>query len=153
MPLCRRLQAPGAAVVQPPAPASRKDRYVSRPAPARRVGVRALWWVAATTAGVVAVGLTAAFGVPLAARASVGGLRLVLDGVLWLALAISTGSDMWTIAGTAGRAVAATFVTPQALGGTGGLLVLGAMALIGLRRLLMPRPGDAAPQTIEAPPR
>lgn len=112
---------------------------MSRPAPGRWVGARALWWVAASVAGAVLVGLGAAYGVPLAARASVGGLRLVLDGVLWLALAISTGADMWTIAGTAGRALAATFVTPQAIGGTGGLVVLGALAVVGLRRLLMPR--------------
>ncbi len=112
---------------------------MSRPAPVRWVGARALWWVAGSVAGIIVVGLGAAYGVPLAARASVGGLRLVLDGVLWLALAISTGADMWTIAGTAGRAVTATFVTPQAIGGTGGLVVLGALALVGLRRLLMPR--------------
>jgi hypothetical protein len=31
--------------------------------------------------------------------------------------------------------VAASLVTPQALGGTGGLLVLGALAVVGLRRL------------------
>jgi hypothetical protein len=111
-----------------------------------------MWW-GALAAGVVVVGLGAIFGLPLAARASVAGLRLVLDGVLWLALAISTGADMWTIAGTAGRAVAASFVTPQAIGGTGGLLVLGTMAFLGMRRLLTPKASEAPPQTIEAPPR
>jgi hypothetical protein len=100
-----------------------------------------LWWVVASAAGIIVVGLVAAYGVPLAARATVAGLRLVLDGVLWLAVALSTGADMWTVAGTAGRALAATFVTPQAIGGTGGLLVLGALAVIGLRRLLMPKAG------------
>ena len=81
---------------------------------------------------------------PLAARASVAGLRLVLDGVLWLALAISTGADMWTIAVTAGRALAASFAAPQAIGGTGGLLLLGTMAFLGMRRLLTPKPSEAS---------
>jgi hypothetical protein len=60
---------------------------------------------------------------------------MVLDGVLWLALAFSTGADLWQIAGTAGKALASSLVTPQAIGGTSGLVILGALALVGLRRL------------------
>ena len=56
---------------------------------------------------------------------SSGGCGLALDGVLWLAVAITTGTDVWTIAGTAGKAVASSLVTPQAIGGTGGLLAWG----------------------------
>jgi hypothetical protein len=128
-----------AAVVQPPAPASRKDSYVSRPSFGRRVGSRAWRWGASTVIGAVLSAVVAVYGLPLAARAFVWGLRVALDGVLWLALSMSTGADLWTIAGTAGRAVAATLVTPQAVGGTGGLLVLAALAFVGLRRLFESR--------------
>jgi hypothetical protein len=99
------------------------------------LGRRALRWVAVVVAGAVVAGFGVVFGLPLLARGFVWGLRIALDGVLWLAVAITTGTDVWTIAGTAGRAVAASLVTPQAIGGTGGLLLLGALAVVGLRRL------------------
>ena len=99
------------------------------------LGRRALRWAAIGLAGVVVAGLGVVFGLPLLARGFVWGLRAALDGVLWVAVAISTGTDVWTIAGTAGRALASSLVTPQAIGGTGGLLVLGALAVVGLRRL------------------
>jgi hypothetical protein len=99
------------------------------------LGRRALRWVGVVGAGIIVAGLSVVFGLPLLARGFVWGLRLALDGVLWLAVAITTGTDVWTIAGTAGRALASSLVTPQAIGGTGGLLVLGALAVVGLRRL------------------
>ena len=99
------------------------------------LGRRALRWVTVAGVGAIVAGFGVVFGLPLLARGFVWGLRLALDGVLWLAVAITTGTDVWTIAGTAGRAVAASLVMPQALGGTGGLLVLGALAVVGLRRL------------------
>ena len=88
-----------------------------------------------TLAGAVVLALAALVGVPLLARLFVWGLRMGLDGVLWLALALSTGADLWQIAEAAGRALASNFVTPQAIGGTSGLVILGALALVGLRRL------------------
>ena len=99
------------------------------------LGHRALRWVAVAGVGAIVAGFGVVFGLPLLARGVVWGLRLALDGVLWLAVAITTGTDVWTIAGTAGKAVTASLVTPQAIGGTGGLLVLGALAIVGLRRL------------------
>jgi hypothetical protein len=102
---------------------------------AGRAGSQILRW--ALTAGVSAVvlGVGGAYGVPLAARAVVWGLRLTIDGVLWVALSLSTGTDVWTIAGAAGRAVTASLVTPQAIGGAGVLLAVSAAAFLGLRRL------------------
>ena len=92
-------------------------------------------WGAMTLAGAVVLALAALVGVPLLARVFVWGLRMGLDGVLWLALAFSTGADLWQIAEAAGRALASSLVTPQAIGGTSGLVILGALALVGLRRL------------------
>jgi hypothetical protein len=86
-------------------------------------------------AGAVVLVLAVLVGVPLMARVFVWGLRVAIDGVLWLALALSTGADLWQIAGTAGKALASSLVTPQAIGGTSGLVILGALALFGLRRL------------------
>jgi hypothetical protein len=75
------------------------------------------------------------YGGPLVARAFVWGLRLVVDGLLWMALSLSTGADLWTIAGAAGQGIATSLATPLAIGGTGALLLLGALAVFGLRRL------------------
>ena len=88
-----------------------------------------------TLAGAVVLALAGLVGVPILARVFVWGLRMGLDGVLWLALAFSTGADLWQIAEAAGKALASSLVTPQAIGGTGGLVILGALALVGLRRL------------------
>ena len=88
-----------------------------------------------TLAGAVVLVLGAVVGVPLMARLFVWGLRMALDGVLYLALAFSTGADLWQIGEAAGRALASSLVTPQAIGGTSGLVILGALALVGLRRL------------------
>jgi hypothetical protein len=109
------------------------------------LGRRALRWAAVVGVGAIVAGFGVVFGLPLLARGFVWGLRTALDGVLWLAVAITTGTDLWTIAGTAGRALAASLVTPQALGGTGGLLVLGALAVVGLRRLF--EASDASPRS------
>jgi len=75
------------------------------------LGRRALRWVTVAGVGAIVAGFGVVFGLPLLARGFVWGLRLALDGVLWLAVAITTGTDVWTIAGTAGRAVAASLVT------------------------------------------
>ena len=146
-----RRGLPGPAAVQPPAHSARKGNYVSQ----SWLGRRALRWVAVAGVGAIVAGFGVVFGLPLLARGFVWGLRLALDGVLWLAVAITTGTDVWTIAGTAGRAVAASLVTPQALGGTGGLLVLGALAVVGLRRLFESNASEASPRTGDdvAPPR
>jgi len=91
--------------------------------------------VATVGLGAVVLALAALVGVPLLALALVWGLQVGLDGVLWLALALSTGANLWQIAEAGGRALASSLVTPQAIGGTSGLVILGALALVGLRRL------------------
>ena len=88
-----------------------------------------------TLAGAVVLALAGLVGIPILARVFVWGLRMGLDGVRWLALAFSTGADLWQIAEAAGKALASSLVTPQAIGGTSGMVILGAMALVGLRRL------------------
>ena len=100
------------------------------------LGRRALRWVAVVGVGAIVAGFGVVFGLPLLARGFVWGLRLALDGVLWLAVAITTGTDVWTIAGTAGRAVASSLVTPQALGGTGGLAGPGGLGSRGVETLV-----------------
>ena len=118
------------------------------------LGHRALRWVAVVAVGAIVAAFGVVFGLPLLARGFVWGLRAALDGVLWLAVAITTGTDVWTIAGTAGKALMGSLVTPQAIGGTGGLLALGALAVVGLRRLFE-RAIEAPPgkEKHEAPPR
>ena len=129
--LGNHIRHPVSAAVQPPAPSTRKGSYVSQ----NWLGHRALRWVAVVAVGAIVAGFGVVFGLPLLAQGFVWGLRAALDGVLWLAVAITTGTDVWTIAGTAGKALMSSLVTPQAIGGTGGLLALGALAVVGLRRL------------------
>ena len=117
------------------------------------LGHRALRWVAVVVAGAIVAGFGLVFGVPLLAQGFVWGLRAALDGVLWLAVAITTGTDVWTIFETAGKAVASSLVTPQAIGGTGGLLALGALAVVGLRRLFTATEASPGREKHEAPPR
>ena len=73
---------------------------------------------------------------PIAAWAFVRALTSTLNGSIWLAASISSGSDAWTILGTVGRAAAGTLGTPQASGIIALLVVVGALALFGLQRLL-----------------
>jgi hypothetical protein len=55
---------------------------------------------------------------------------------MWLAAAIGSGGDTWTIAATVGRAATRALTTPVASGIIVALLVVGAIAFIGLQRLL-----------------
>lgn len=84
------------------------------------LGRRALRWVAVVAVGAIVAGIGVVFGLPLLARGFVWGLRAALDGVLWLAVAITTGTNLWTIAGTAGKALASSLVTPRRLAGRAG---------------------------------
>ena len=84
---------------------------------------------------VVAVGAAYVL-LPVAAWAVVRALTLTLNGSVWLAAAIGSGADGWTIVRTVGNAAAETLVTPQASGAIAALVVVGALALFGLQRLL-----------------
>jgi hypothetical protein len=89
--------------------------------------------------GVVAVTAILAGGylvLPIAAWAFVRALTMTLNGCVWLAASISSGTDAWTIIQSIGRAAAGAFVTPQVSGAIVMLVVLGGLALFGLQRLL-----------------
>jgi hypothetical protein len=61
---------------------------------------------------------------------------MTLNGCIWLAASISSGTDAWTIVQTIGKAAAGAFVTPQVSGAIVLLVVVGGLALFGLQRLL-----------------
>lgn len=89
--------------------------------------------------GIVAVAATvvgAFLLLPLVVRGFIRSLELMLNAVIWLAAAIGSGSDAWTIASTVGRAASAAVVTPRALAVIAALVLIGAGALYGLQRLL-----------------
>ena len=73
---------------------------------------------------------------PLAIRASVRVLTLTVNGCVWLAAAMSSGADPWTIASAVGRAAGQTLATRQASGVLLALAVMGALAFYWLQRLL-----------------
>ena len=85
---------------------------------------------------VVATVATAYLLLPIAAWGFVRLLTSTLNGCIWLAASLSSGNDVWTIAGTVGRAAAATLVTPLASGVIAALIGIGAVAVFGLQRLL-----------------
>jgi hypothetical protein len=89
--------------------------------------------------GVVAVLATVATAyllLPIAAWAFVRALTITLNGCVWLAAAITSGADGWTIISTIARAAAGAFMTPQVSGTILALVAVGALALFGLQRLL-----------------
>src|SRR4051812_19140718 len=73
---------------------------------------------------------------PAIVWAFVRALMLTVNGCVWLAASLSSGTDGWTIVTTMGRAAASAIVTPQASGVIAALAVLGAVALYGLQRIL-----------------
>ena len=85
----------------------------------------------------VALVVTAAwFLLPLGVRALVRGIALVVDACVWFAASISAGADAWTILKAVGRAAGGVLASPQAFAIVGGLVLAGALALVGLQRLL-----------------
>lgn len=73
---------------------------------------------------------------PIAAWAFVRALTTTLNGCMWLAASISSGTDTWTIVQTVGKAAAGAFATPEISGVIIALVIVGALALFGLQRLL-----------------
>jgi hypothetical protein len=89
--------------------------------------------------GIVAVVSTLAGAyllLPAAARLFVRALLLTVNGCVWLAASLSSGTSGWTIASTVGRAAANALSTPQVSGVIAGLILVGGLALYGLQRLL-----------------
>jgi hypothetical protein len=84
----------------------------------------------------VVVTLAAAYLLlPVIVVTFVRALMLTVNGCVWLAASLSSGTDGWTIVTTVGRAAAHAIVTPQASGLIAALAVVGALALYGLQRL------------------
>ena len=73
---------------------------------------------------------------PLAVRAAVRVLTLTMDGCLWLAAAMSAGTDPWTIVSAVGRAAGETLATREASGVLLALALVGALAFYWLQRLI-----------------
>ena len=73
---------------------------------------------------------------PLATRAGVRVLTLTVNGCVWLAAAMSSGADPWTIASAVGRAAGETLATREASGFLLALAGIGALAFYWLQRLL-----------------
>ncbi len=73
---------------------------------------------------------------PLAIRAFARALTLTVNGCVWLAAALSSGADPWTILSAVGRAAGDSLATREASGALVGLAVIGALAFYWLQRLL-----------------
>jgi hypothetical protein len=89
--------------------------------------------------GIVAVVSTVAGAyllLPAAVRLFVRALMATVNGSVWLAASLSSGTDGWTIATTVGRAAASVLSTPQVSGLIAALVLVGGIAVYGLQRLL-----------------
>ena len=87
---------------------------------------------------VVAILAAAYLLLPAAVWVFVRALIITLNACVWLAAALSSGTDARTIAITVARAAADTLTTPLASVAIAALVVVGALALYGLQRLLGP---------------
>lgn len=92
-------------------------------------------------AGLAIVAVAAAIGaavllLPLAVQGFVWAIGAMVNAAVWLAASLGSGSDVWTIVSTLGRAAAAALVTPRAIAVIAALVLIGAVALFGLQRLL-----------------
>ena len=73
---------------------------------------------------------------PLATRAFVRVLTLTVNACVWLAAAMTSGADPWTILSAVGRAAGDSLATREASGVLLALAVIGAIAFYWLQRLL-----------------
>jgi hypothetical protein len=89
--------------------------------------------------GVVVVAATIVAGYIVLPAAAWGFLRLltaILSACIWLASALVSGEDGWTIVRSVARAAALSLITPRVSGIIALLVLLGAASLYGLQRLL-----------------
>jgi len=96
-------------------------------------------WRRLAGVGLMAAGAGAATAfvlLPLALRGFVRGLQLTVNACVWLAASLGAGMDAWSIVALIGRGAADALSTPRALGVIVALVLVGALALYGLRRLL-----------------
>ena len=107
----------------------------SRPLPGRPAARRArLTGLAVGSFGVAAA--LAYYIAPLAGRAFIRGVELVVEGCVWVATSVAVGVSLADVLRTIARAALGSLVT---LGGSIALsivVVVGILALFGLQRLL-----------------
>src|SRR5688572_5499910 len=104
---------------------------------------RAVRLVGLGTVGAVLVAGTAFILLPLAVRAMFHAIVLTSNACVWFAGSLGAGVDMWTILATIGRSAGTALIRGQALAVVGGLVLVGAVALYGLRRLLGSEEGSS----------
>ena len=85
---------------------------------------------------VLAVTATSYWLLPLVAWGLARALAFALNASVWLAVSLSSGAGARDIVTTVARAAAGAVATPEALGGLATLVIVGALALVGLLRLL-----------------
>jgi len=103
----------------------------------------------ARVAGLVILGLSSAGAaglilLPLAGRAFVRVIELVVAACVWLATSIGVGVSVWDVLGTLGRATVAALLTPAGSLALSILVVIGIIALYFLQRLLESEEGSSA---------
>ena len=106
-------------------------------------GSRAVRLVGLGTVGAVLAAGTAFILLPLAVRAMFHAIVLTSNACVWFAGSLGAGVDMWTILATIGRSAGTALIRGQALAVVGGLVLVGAVALYGLRRLLGSEEGSS----------
>jgi hypothetical protein len=90
--------------------------------------------LAVLTAGAV---VAAAFALlPLAVRASVRAVVLLLDACIWCAMSLSSGRSAGSMLQAVGKATASALITGQGSAVLAVLVLIAAAALYGLQRLL-----------------
>ncbi len=95
----------------------------------------------ARIAGLALLGLSLAVAaayvvLPLAGRALVRGIELVVAGCVWIATSIGVGVSMWDVLRTIGRAAISSLATSTGSLAVSLLVVVAIIALYGLQRLL-----------------
>jgi len=98
------------------------------------VGASRIRWFAllAVVLAVVADALL----LPVAVRAFVRGIELLMNACVWLALSISAGMSVWSIVRTAGGAVSGALTSRQMSVALTILVAVGALAAYGLQKML-----------------
>jgi len=104
--------------------------------PSAGPGARAARWAGAGLVTVVGSVAVIYLLLPLFTRALVRALTLTVSACVWLAAAMSSGADPWTILSAVGRAASDTLATREASGVLLGMAVVGALAFYWLQRLL-----------------
>ena len=104
--------------------------------PSANSGVRSTRLAGAGLVVVIVIGVAGYVLLPFVTRTLVRALTLTVNGCVWLATAMSSGADPWTILSAVGRATGDTLATREASAVLLALAVIGALAFYWLQRLL-----------------